>query len=309
MMAAPAHLANWTGPKVAAECSKAYSAYRAAKTESYRSYFTAHPHLRAADHQYKAKNLAAALPSEWAALAESLPVSERHLHHLSGNSSQVVALGLLGVAATRDPSLGWLWDGLSPLPPAATRMPQWRFEHKLDPEVLGERPRQTSIDFLVRDTSALLCIECKWAEAGIGGCGCGNAAAKVADCSEKVLDRPKYWSTAYEVFGLPERESGKPCPLGFTYQAVRNVAAALALADGGQQPVFGLIFDAQNPYFAGCGDWPGWPAALDATLNAAGAPVRFAAVSWQELLPLVPLDPSAAAWASEKHGLHQVKRA
>ena len=50
-----------------------------------------------------------ALPeSEWAGLADLLPVSERHRHNLSGNSSQVVALGLLGVGAKRDPSLSWL---------------------------------------------------------------------------------------------------------------------------------------------------------------------------------------------------------
>jgi hypothetical protein len=231
-------------------------------------------------------------------------VSERHRHHLSGNSSQVLALGLLGVAAKRDPSLDWLWNGLGPLPPAAGRSPAWQFEYKLAPDVLGEQPRQTSVDFFVNDPSALLCIECKWAEAGIGACGCGDAAPKVADCSDKVLGRDAYWTTAYEVFHLPERQVGKPCPLSFTYQAVRNVAAALALAQDGQQPVFGLIYDADNPCFAGCGEWPGWPAALDATLNDVAAPVRFAAVSWQELLPLLPLDGATAAWASEKHGLH-----
>ena len=304
-MTKPPHLANWTGPLVAAECGKAYTAYRAAKTESYRAYFTGNPHLRATDHEYKALDLPAALPDDWGGLADLLPVSERHLHHLSGNSSQVLALGLLGVAAKRDPSLEWLWNGLSPLPPAAGREPAWQFEYKLAPGLLGEQPRQTSVDFFVDDPAALLCIECKWAEAGIGACGCGDDAAKVADCSEKVLGRDAYWTTAFEVFRLPERQAGGPCPLSFTYQAVRNVAAALALAKGGQKPVFGLIYDADNPYFAGCGDWPGWPAALDATLNDIEAPVRFAAVSWQELLPLLPLDPAAAAWASEKHGLHQ----
>ena len=87
-------------------------------------------------------------------------------------------------------------------------------------------------------------------------------------------------------------------------EKIHRVAAALALAKDGQQPVFGLIYDADNPYFSGCGQWPGWPAALDATLNDVAAPVRFASVSWQELLPLLPLDAAAVAWASEKHGLH-----
>jgi len=167
--------------------------------------------------------------------------------------------------------------------------------------LLDERPRQTAVDYFVDDPAALLCVECKWMEAGIGACGCGSDAALAGDCSDRVLDRSRYWEVAREVFGLPDRELGKPCPLSFTYQAVRNVAAALALARTDQQPVFGLIYDATNPYFAGCGDWPGWPNVLSATLSDTA--IRFASVSWQELLPLLPLDDATRAWASEKHAL------
>jgi hypothetical protein len=304
-MATSAHLANWSGPKVAAACRVAYKTYRAAKTDSYRSYFTGNPHLKADDQEYKAADLAAALPDQWAGLADQLPVTERHRHHLSGNSSQVLALGLLGVGAKLGPSLRWLWDALGPLPPPASPFPAAQFERKLDPDVLGEQPRQTSVDFFVDDPAALLCIEAKWTEAGIGACGCGEPAAAIADCSDKVRNRKAYWDTATDVFGLPDRTDAKPCPLGFTYQAVRNVAAALALAKPRQQAVFGLIYDADNPYFSGCGEWPGWPAALHATLDTTQAPVRFVSVSWQELLALLPLDDVARAWASEKHGLHQ----
>jgi len=297
------HLANWTGPLVAAECRAAHNAYRAAKTASYQSYFKANPRLKADDHAFKAADLATALPDDWGGLADLLPRSERHRHHLSGNSSQVLALGLLGVAMKFDPSLGWLWDGLSPLPPPTAPAPAATFEHKLAPEVLGEQPRQTSLDFYVDDTAALLCIEAKWTEAGIGACGCGAKAAAVADCSDKVLQRKTYWDVATNVFHLPDREEAESCPLSFTYQAVRNVAAALALAKPGQQAVFGLIYDADNPYFAGCGTWPGWPSALHATLDQVDAPVCFVSVSWQELLPLLPLDAATYAWAADKHGL------
>ncbi len=183
--------------------------------------------------------------------------------------------------------------------------PAAQFEFKLAPGVLDEHPRQTSIDFLARDSAALLCIECKWTEAGIGTCSCEGDAALTANCSDLVLGRSAYSRTARDIFHLPERVEGQPCPLSFTYQVVRNVAAALALAEQGQTPVFGLIYDGENPYFSGYGDWPGWPVALHATLDDAGAPVRFASVSWQELLPLLPLDGAAAAWASEKHGLHK----
>ena len=302
------HLAAWTGPEILQECQAAYSAYRRARTESYTAYFGAHAEFKDAHHPYLAKDLAAALPEEWSGLEQYLPVAERHRHHLSGNSSQVLALGLLGVSASEDGSLSWLWEGLTsraPLPPATvTQVPKWGFEYKLDEAVLGERPRQTSIDFFVTDPRALFCIECKWTEPGIGECSCEPAPARLTSaCSERVLQRTAYWKTAYEVFHLPKRELGKHCPLSFTYQAIRNVAAALALAGPDRVPVFGLIYDADNPFFAGCGEWPGWPAALAATLDPNESPVRFAAASWQELVPLLPLDPAAAAWAMEKHGL------
>jgi len=300
---APAHLANWSGPRIAAECSAAHAAYRARRTSGYQAYFTANADLKDDHHSYKAKDLGAALPDGWSQLADVLPVGERHREHLSGNSSQVLALGLLGVAAHRDRSLTWLWEGLGPLPPPASSAPSFAFERKLDPEVLAEQPRQTSIDFFVNDPAVLLCLEAKWTEAGMGACGCGTQAAATSECSEKVLARTAYWTTAHEVLHLPERMPGTPCSLNFTYQAVRNVAAAFALAGPGQQPVFGLIYDADNPYFGGCGQWPGWPAALRATLDDVGAPVTFASVSWQELVPLLPLDSATASWASEKHGL------
>lgn len=61
-MAASAHLASWSGPKIAAECSAAYNAYRADKTDSYRAFFTAHRELRDEHHEYKARDLASARP-------------------------------------------------------------------------------------------------------------------------------------------------------------------------------------------------------------------------------------------------------
>jgi hypothetical protein len=84
-----------------------------------------------------------------------------------------------------------------------------------------------------------------------------------------------------------------------------RVAAALALAGQGQQAVFALIYDEENPYFGGYGDWPGWPAALHATLDHAHPGLGFRSVSWQELTPLLPPDGAVYEWASEKHGLHR----
>jgi hypothetical protein len=68
-------------------------------------------------------------------------------------------------------------------------------------------------------------------------------------------------------------------------------------------PVFALIYDQENPYFGGVGAWPGWPAVLEHTLLGQDEQIRFRAVSWQELLPLLPIDDDLREWAKEKHRL------
>jgi hypothetical protein len=84
---------------------------------------------------------------------------------------------------------------------------------------------------------------------------------------------------------------------------VRNVAAALALAGPQQTAVFALLYDAENPYFRGNGEWPGWPAVLHHTLDGVHPQLQFRTRSWRELVRGLPLDDAARAWASEKHGL------
>ncbi len=302
------HLATWTGHEIYEECRVAYAAYARAKTESYVAYFAAHPELRDPQHPYKARDLAAALPEEWGGspftcqLAAGISITCRATPvRLSRSDCSASAR-----SATRR-SVGCGRAGARRRRRSQGRprhsVPEWQFKLTLAPEVLGERPRQTSIDFTASDPAALLCIECKWVEAGLGACSCPAPAPLTGTCSDRVLEREAYWKAAYEVFHLPEREVGKPCPLSPNYQAVRQVAAALALAKDGQLPVFGLIYDAENPYFAGSGAWPGWPAALHATLPADTSPFRFVSASWQELVPLLQLDPAAAFWGSEKHGL------
>ena len=80
------------------------------------------------------------------------------------------------------------------------------------------------------------------------------------------------------------------------------MAAARALADG-RQAVFALIYDENNPYFRQTGRWPGWPRVLEGALAEDYPDFRFRSVSWQALTPLLPMDDSARAWASEKHRL------
>ncbi len=271
--------------------------------EHYASYFAAHPEF-AGEHPVKAKDLGAALPPGADFLAEFLPEKLRHLHHLSGRSSQVLALSLLGLAWRRDPSLRWLEVALTLPGLFKSTAPSARFEVELDPSLLAESPLVSTIDFLVEDEAAVVCVEAKFGENGMGRCSCPSGAPAVAACSQKVLGRPLYWKTASEVFFLPDRQAGKPCPISASYQAIRNVAAARALA-GERRAVFALIYDDRNPYFHAHENWAGWPELLTTRLRHAklAGLVTFRAISWQELLPQLPLDDSGRQWARDKHAL------
>lgn len=299
-------LNGWSRIAVDGECAKKWRRYDAALADHYTRYFEEHEELRG-EQRYSAKDLESALPPGWGELGSLVDVKEWHRHHLSGKSSQTLAVGLLGVASRLDPSLGWLWEALSPLPRAESDLPRIAFEQPLDASDLGERPRQTAVDILVDDPEVLLCIEVKRREDGIGTCSCGKDGGNPIEgrCARRVEQRPAYWSAASELLGLPPRESPGACPISASYQAVRNAAAARKLAGPDRLAVFGLIYDANNPYFGGSGDWPGWPTALaDAVAaNADPAKFRFAAASWQDLAPLLPLDDETRAWAVEKHGL------
>lgn len=300
---------QWDAPAIDQECGAAHAAYAAARTAQYTAYFAARPDLRDPDHAFKAKNLASALPEDAPAeLAQWLPAGKRHLHHLSGNSSQTLALGILGAAAVRDRSLEWWWEALglngpSTIPGPAT----FHIEADLHKTVLGETGRVTAIDFLATDADTVIACECKWVEDGIGRCNCPpnpTVARATGACRAAIHDTAAYWETAQDIFKLSKHELGaNPCRLGFAYQAVRNVAAALALANETKTAVFVLVYDEANPYFAGYGDWPGWPTVLEHTLDGAHPLLEFRALTWQQLLPQLPLSDEALTWASDKHGL------
>jgi hypothetical protein len=300
---ASSDLALWTHEAVRAECGAAYSRYSRDLDAHYRDYFRSHPDERGF-HPRQAADIERALPPSWEHLAADLPTRARHVHHLSGRSSQLLALSLLGASARLDPGLSWLFDGLSPLPPTDSAIVPPQFEYELPPEALNEQlPRLTSIDFLVQTSELVICTEAKRGEDGMGRCSCAPGAAKVANCSQKVLDRPLYWQAAYDLFGMPDRGPGKPCPVSLGYQAIRSVAAARYLATGHRAPVFALVYDAENPYFGGAGAWPGWPRVLEHTLRGQDDQIRFRAISWRELLPLLPIDDGLREWARDKHRL------
>ncbi len=299
-------LAGWSRVEVDAECARQWRAYDKDLTEHYKRYFGEHDDLRG-EQEHSARDLAAALPPSWGALGDLVAGGEWHRWHLSGKSSQTLAVGLLGQSARLDPTLSWLWDALSPLPPAGDHSPQIDFEQTLTADVLGEQPRQTAVDVLVDDPSALICIEIKRAEQGLGACSCGADGGNPLKgrCATRIEGREAYWAAAADLLGLPAREPPGPCPISLPYQAVRNAAAARALAKPGQLAVFGLVYDEQNPYFGGSGAWPGWPKILAEAFAANADPqrFRFASISWQQLLPLMELEDETRACAREKHRL------
>jgi hypothetical protein len=300
-------LGGWTRAAVDAEVATAWRRHDRRLGARYERYFADHPEL-AGDGRGTARDLAAALPPGGEDLAGAVPADAWGRGHLSGKSSRTLGVGLLGLAAKRDPSLAWLWDSLGPLPPPGEDEPRLEFVHVVAPELLGERPRQTSFDALVDDSNVLIGIETKWREHGIGGCLCrgdGVGPNEGQRCSRRVETRAPYWESADDVLGLGGRTPGAPCPISPVYELVRHAAALRALAGPERLAVLALLYDGANPYFAPSGDWPGWPALIREAVSDKADPddFRFVARSWQELAPELPLDEPVRAWAADKHGL------
>ena len=300
---------SWTSALIDAECRSSYRTYEKLLIKHYSAYYERHPNLRCARHAYSARSLNSALPDGYAALRQLLPPKSTHIHARSARSSQSLALALLGCAAHRDPSLSWFWSALR-LPKQLQKATHYAFERALDSIDLNEAPRVSQVDFLAETSHYLAAVECKWSEAGFGICSCmrereGNPGAG-GFCADRVIVRDKYWQTAQKVFGLPgERLPFLPCPISSSYQAIRTAAAARQLAGRHRQAVFVLLFDANNPYFRHTGAWPGWPALLRQTVVAKNTCSRFCfhAISWQQLIRLLPLPPQVREWALEKHRL------
>jgi hypothetical protein len=300
-------LGGWTRADVDAECESGWRRYDRRLGARYARYFEDHPDL-VGEQRTSARDLGAALPSGWGDLADAVPADAWKRQHLSGKSSQTLAVGLLGVAARRDPSLAWLWQALEPLPSPDAEEPVIEFEHVVDPSLLGERPRQTSFDVLVDDPNVLIGIETKWRERGVGACLCrGEGAGPLAGsrCSRRVEQRAPYWDAAATVLGLASREPGDACPISPVYEVVRHAAALTGLAGPDRPAALALLYDAHNPYFASVDEWPGWPDLLREAVEQHADPdqIRLVAISWQDLVALLPLDEPTRAWAADKHGL------
>lgn len=302
-------LSAWPKDRIDASCYTAYHRYEAEVRHHYEEYFSTKPELRSPHHPYSAESHDAALPPGQSTLVKLIPPGGLHTHSLSAKSSQMLALSLLGSAVLREPRLGWLWSVTGMSPAATGRQPLVRFEHRLSPQDLNEEPNTTQLDMSVETESCFVAVEAKWTERGFDTCSClagkEGTPAPGGFCAERVVKRRRYWAAAEEFLDLPyERLPLLPCPISPLYQVIRNVAAARQLAGPKRRFGFILLYDERNPYFSGERGWPGWSAVLSEQLR--GRECRgfhFRAISWQSLVPLLPLDSSTRAWASEKHRL------
>jgi len=283
---------RWTKPRIDHACAPAYRRYSGELRLLHSAYYHARPEQRSATHPFAAARREFCFLPAHGRLADALTEPDWHRHHLSGASSQTLALALLAPASEADRSFGWLPAGDRIAYPAHSL-----FEVRLSAEVLNERSRQTTLDWVASGPNGVVVAEAKFTETGFGTCSCDRRA--VGECSERVLPRP-YWAVAARELYLRRRPGG--CSLSLAYQAIRNLAAAQALGRRrGVAAAFVLFHDERNPYFAGAADWPGWVTVL-AEL-ASRSSVAFHGLSWQQLMRKAPLPTDVLAWARDKHGL------
>ena len=263
-MAKGKHVADWTYDAVVAECRAPYRGYHKELRKRHTAYYNQRTKQQSKKHPFAARKREYAFADKWQKLAATLPDDSWHVHHLSGGSSQTLLISLLAPALQARRDLSWLLSPSGPMPSVGNR-PHADFEYSIGFGLLHELPRTTGIDFFVSGSEGVLCVEAKYMEEGLGRCSCPRRAT--GECATRVLDRP-YWDVAHEVFGLKGPSPPQSCRLSFTYQAVRNVAAALELTGLRRRAAFGLLYDDRNPYFRQTGQWPGWPEVLRTTLDA-----------------------------------------
>jgi hypothetical protein len=305
--ASPAHtssspLARWSAGRIDAECAQAYRAYHRDLRDRHIKHFADTPKRRDARRPFVAASFDDALPVGWGTrLARLIKPDALHRHYLSGGSSQTLALGLLGPAVLHPSSLQWLFEPGGPFPSVGVPL-TWQFEYSVGFGLLNETPHTTDIDFLVSGPRGVLAVEAKFMEKGFGRCSCSARAQ--GRCDARIVDDRPYWKIARSVLGLMGPSPPDECELGLAYQPVRNLAAALEMTGLRDCATFGLLYDERNPYFAGCGEWPGWARLLERSV-CADARVAFKAVSWQQLIPLLPRRGrrEVRLWAADRHGL------
>lgn len=236
------------------------------------------------------------------AIETTLPLKERHRWFRSMKSSQAVAQSVFGnliVAGKLGPLEGLETD--QGLPAFCEGLSTSNVQLEYSVSHLGE-PRPTSVDLWVNGTCRIA-VECKLTEADFGTCSrprlregkdknfsrdyCDGSYSiqrgRLSRCSLTEIG-VKYWDFIPQLFNWENKGDLSPCPVGNTYQLVRNVLAACVSADGSvdTKNVHALIvYDVRNPSFQPGGKASEqWKSAREALKD----PGLLRSVSWQSLV-------------------------
>jgi hypothetical protein len=231
-----------------------------------------------------------------------VPEGEKHKWYRSMNSSQALALSVLGNLKIH----GYLQElagiqadeGGNLFGEAQLSAHNFVLEHKVN--YLGE-PRPTSLDGYVSGAYRIA-IECKFTEADIGTCSrptlkpsasnyerehCNGTYSvqrgRIERCSLAEVG-VLYWRYVPDLFKWKNDHDLVPCPLYRNYQLVRNVLAAGVMPDGSVSIEHGpavLIYDARNPAFQNGGKGLAAYQETQAALREAG---MLRKCSWQRIV-------------------------
>jgi len=242
---------------------------------------------------------------ECATVFRLLPEGRRHKWFRSMNSSQALALSVLGNLAVYD-QLNCLADlnddSEEPLFGEAHVSPDnFVMEHEVT--YLGE-PRCTSLDGFVSGTHQVA-IECKFTESEVGSCSRPRLKPPASNYETEFCDgtfttqrgrRERcalteigvlYWKYIPRLFKWEDSTDLRPCPLCMNYQLVRNVLAVCVRPDGKVSPENGhviLIYDERNPAF---GEGGNGLLAFVETREALKVSSALRKCSWQHIIRLL----------------------
>lgn len=238
---------------------------------------------------------------EKAALFQLIPEGEHHKWFRSMNSSQALALSILGNLAIYNSldCLSILLDdeGDSLFGSAIITSNNFSMEHKIN--YLGER-RRTSLDGYFSGNYRVA-IECKFTEAEVGTCSrprltpvdsnyesdhCDGSysqqRSRIERCSLTEIG-VAYWKYIPAFFRIGNDIDLDPCPVNKNYQLIRNILAIGVNEDGSisdKNRHALLIYDERNPAFMKGGNGFNSYAEMRAALKR---PNMLRKCSWQKI--------------------------
>lgn len=236
-----------------------------------------------------------------AALLQLIPDGEHHKWFRSMNSSQALALSILGnlVIYNSLDCLSILLDdeGDSLFGPAKITSNNFSMEYKIN--YLGER-RRTSLDGYVSGDYRIA-IECKFTEAEVGTCSRPQLTSADSNYESEFCDgsysqqRSRnercsltevgvlYWKYIPAFFSIRNDVDLNPCPVNKNYQLIRNILAIGVNEDGSISDKNShaiLIYDERNPAFMKDGNGFKSYVEMRSTLKR---PTMLRKCSWQKI--------------------------